>query len=290
MKIRKQLMIVTGAFMAATFLVSAIRSDADSIRTLRPNLNVLKVGHRGARLFAPENTLISIEKSLEFGFDFIEMDIRFTKDGVPVLMHDERVDRTTDGKGRIADFTLDEIKKLDGGNAFEYHDKFKGTRVPTLEEALKIIQGRASVYLDQKEAPRPIVIELLKKYGFYPDHLLVVGSNEFQLEFLKLAPEAQVMPNISGAKDLPEILKTFPRPKAFNTTPMILSRELIDKAHTAGVMIFVNLLGLDDSPAMMKKMILNGVDAIQTDKPDQLLKVIEKMKKETADKDDGKKN
>ncbi len=290
MRFLKQSLISGGVSFAVILLAASICSATEQIETQRPNVNVIKVAHRGVRLLAPENTISSMEKALEFGFDFIEMDIRFTKDGVPVLMHDERVDRTTDGKGLVADFTLEEIKKLDAGNEFEFHDKFKGTRVPTFEEALETLQGRCGVYLDQKEPPRPIVLDLLKKYGFYPDRMIVVGSNEYQLEFLRLAPEAPVMPNISGAEDIPGIFSEFPGPKAFNTLPRMINRELIDTAHSHGVMIFVNLLGIEDAPVFMKKVILSGVDAVQTDKPDLLLKVIEKTKKDVAEKKAGKDN
>ncbi|HDI31391.1 MAG TPA: glycerophosphodiester phosphodiesterase, partial [Thermofilum sp.] len=89
---------------------------------------MIVIGHRGMRFVEPENTLRAIERALRCGVDAVEVDVRMTKDGRLVLMHDETVDRTTDGEGRVRDLTFNEIRRLDAG---------KGERVPTLEEVLE---------------------------------------------------------------------------------------------------------------------------------------------------------
>lgn len=92
--------------------------------------------HRGAMSTHPENTLPALEEALRLGAPMIEFDIQLTKDGALVLMHDATVDRTTSGKGRVAELTLAEIKALDAGVKFD--KRFAGTRVPTFEEALAV--------------------------------------------------------------------------------------------------------------------------------------------------------
>lgn len=92
------------------------------------------VAHRGAAAIAPENTLSALRVSLQRGIDFVEVDLRLTADGVPVLMHDATVDRTTDGTGEVSGYTLAELKTLDAGGWFG--PRFAGERVPTLEEFL----------------------------------------------------------------------------------------------------------------------------------------------------------
>lgn len=250
------------------------------IPTRRPNLGIMKIAHRGSIHLAPENTIPAYEKAIELGFDYVEVDVNYTKDGVPVIMHDDKVDRTTDGTGRVSDFTLEEIKKLDAGSWFGKDAKFKGAKVPTLEETLQVLQGRVKLYMDQKYSPRPVVLELLKKYGFYPDRVVVDGANEWQLAFLKLDPDAPVMPNIDGPGDIPKILETFPSAVAFNVESGKVSDELVDKAHACGVMVFANTLGWADQPTEMRRIIKAGVDAIQTDNPPTLFKLLEKMKKD----------
>lgn len=92
--------------------------------------------HRGAMTTHPENTLPALEEAVRLGAHMIEFDIQLTKDGALVLMHDSTVNRTTDGKGKVSDLTLAEIKALDAGAKLDA--RFAGTRIPTFEEALAV--------------------------------------------------------------------------------------------------------------------------------------------------------
>jgi glycerophosphoryl diester phosphodiesterase len=94
------------------------------------------IGHRGAAAAAPENTLAGIRKAKELGAEWVEFDVKLTRDGVPVLMHDERLERTTSGQGRVAETTLAAIETLDAGAWFQ--PAFRGERVPTFEAALAL--------------------------------------------------------------------------------------------------------------------------------------------------------
>ena len=94
------------------------------------------IGHRGAAAAAPENTLVSLRKAKELGASWVEFDVKLTRDGVPILMHDERLERTTDGRGEVALTTLNDLQKLDAGGWFD--PAFRGEPVPTLEAALAL--------------------------------------------------------------------------------------------------------------------------------------------------------
>lgn len=102
--------------------------------------NILIVGHRGIKKFYPENTLVSFKKAIEIGIDGIEMDINITKDGHLVVIHDNTVDRTTNGSGYVKNMMLEEIKKLDAGSFFS--DEFSNERIPTFEEFLDLVKDR----------------------------------------------------------------------------------------------------------------------------------------------------
>jgi glycerophosphoryl diester phosphodiesterase len=104
----------------------------------------MKVAHRGASKFAPVNTLPALKKAIDLGFEYIGLDVRQTRDGIAVLMHDNLIDRTTNGSGQLSDFDLKDLQKLDAGAWFS--EEFAGTSVPTLEEALQLIKGRACIY------------------------------------------------------------------------------------------------------------------------------------------------
>src|SRR5262245_29921296 len=124
----------------------------------KPRITV--VAHRGAHASAPENSLAAIRKATEIGCDYVELDVRETKDGALVLMHDRTVDRTTDGSGDVAGMTLAEVEEL----------HFKGSegigeRVPTFEEALLECRGKMKVYVDNKSGPPEKVMSLIEKHG-----------------------------------------------------------------------------------------------------------------------------
>ena len=109
---------------------------------------MLIIGHRGASAEAPENTFASFDLAIAQGADAIECDIRSTKDGILVLMHDPTVDRTTNGKGAISDLTFGQIKALDAGSWFD--SRFAGERVPSLDEFLSRYAGRVKTVLEIK--------------------------------------------------------------------------------------------------------------------------------------------
>ncbi|MBO3753602.1 MAG: glycerophosphodiester phosphodiesterase [Candidatus Brockarchaeota archaeon] len=104
--------------------------------------SVLKIGHRGAKFYEPENTLRSFRKALELGVDAVELDVRRTRDGELVVIHDAGVERTTNGKGLVRELTLKEIRRLDAG---------KGEKIPTLEEALDFLDGKVKILIELKE-------------------------------------------------------------------------------------------------------------------------------------------
>lgn len=129
------------------------------------------VGHRGAADLAPENTLSAFRVSIERGADFVETDVQLTADGVPVLMHDPEVDRTTDGHGPLSRYTFDQLRSLDAGSWFA--PEFAGERVPTLEEFLTLLEPaptRAFVEIKGEWPSEKIVevLELLRARSFSP--------------------------------------------------------------------------------------------------------------------------
>ncbi|MDW7738954.1 MAG: glycerophosphodiester phosphodiesterase [Bacillota bacterium] len=94
----------------------------------------LNIAHRGASSLAPENTMISFQKAYEAGADGLEFDVQMSSDGIPVVIHDEKIDRTTNGQGLIKDYSLDELRNLDAGSW--YDPEFSGAKIPTLDEVL----------------------------------------------------------------------------------------------------------------------------------------------------------
>jgi glycerophosphoryl diester phosphodiesterase len=132
------------------------------------NTGILVVAHRGASGLAPENTLPAIESAMNARADYIEIDVQLSKDKAVIVMHDESVDRTTDGKGKIEEMSSDEIKALDAGSWFG--EKFAGTEVPLLEEVIQLVNGQTKLLIEIKKKGRENegleqkVIEIIRKY------------------------------------------------------------------------------------------------------------------------------
>jgi glycerophosphoryl diester phosphodiesterase len=252
------------------------------IETRRPNLKIMKAAHRGASKFAPENTLPALEKAIELGFEYIELDVRETRDGIPVLMHDNLIDRTTNGSGQLSDFNLEELKKLDAGTWFS--EEFAGTRIPTLEEALQLIKGRACKFWDTKGHPNgaKTAVKLFKKYGFDRDCLLISfgglgyrGNPTYPKQILKEWPEAPFVVRANHQEELPELLAAYPSARAVSIPRTKLATELVDLAHTEGLLVFSITLVQSDHHHTYKLMMDKGVDIFMLDHIDSFYSYLE---------------
>ena len=139
--------------------------------------NIYVAAHRGWCEKYPENTMLAFRKAIELGVDQIETDIRITADGELVCIHDERVDRTTDGEGKVCDFTLDELRSLDAGSY--KGEEFAGERIPTFIEFMELVKDHPTLTLDIELKERPgngrdeiayevcdRVLKIVDDYGF----------------------------------------------------------------------------------------------------------------------------
>ncbi|MFN4235590.1 MAG: glycerophosphodiester phosphodiesterase [Bacteroidia bacterium] len=227
----------------------------------------LLVAHRGANKVAPENTMSSLLKAYEQGADMVEMDIRQTKDGEFVLMHDARVNRTTNGKGKIKKMTLDEVKKLDAGSWFS--NEFKGEKVPTLREILRVAKGKGLVDLDIKKAHIPSLIKLLEEEGYMHDSVLVT-LHSFNKKVIKevqqLAPKIKVRPSYKYGFAKYNFKKKNP-PQIVNIIWPKFSEEYVNKLHSHKIEAFINLLGNRENEANIKRAINSGAEYIQVNDP-----------------------
>ncbi|XP_054067556.1 glycerophosphodiester phosphodiesterase 1 isoform X1 [Rissa tridactyla] len=138
-------------------------------RVLRPRGAAARIAHRGGAHDAPENTLAAIRQAAENGAMGVELDLEFTADGVPILMHDETVERTTDGSGRLCDLTFDEIRRLNPSAKHWLGNKFQGEKVPTLREAVvESMHHNLIIYFDVKGHANQAVDALKQLYLEFP--------------------------------------------------------------------------------------------------------------------------
>ena len=239
--------------------------------------------HRAANEFAPENTLSAMQLALELGVDYIEMDVRQTKDGISVLLHDGNLDRTTNGKGPVNKMNYKEVRALSAGSWFDPF--FVTEQVPTLEEACKLLadhnqknRHKTYFYVDCKEINAKVLIDNLKKYNLLDESVFYLNSTDQIGQIRALAPKARMMPGLGNANDLDKMIDKY-HPYALDTNWKELTKELIDKAHAKGVKIFSDGFGKDMTPESYAKAIQAGIDVISTNKISVICEAAEKIKK-----------
>jgi len=155
------------------------------------------LAHRGDLAHAPENTLPAFQQAIQKGADGVELDAKLTADGHVIVIHDSTVDRTTDGMGRVASMTLEEIRKLDAGKWFD--PKFTGTKVPLLEEVFETVGRDKLINIELKNYSTPFnglvlkVCELIKRHN---NQSQIIFSSFYAFN-LKIA--AQALPEVSRA-------------------------------------------------------------------------------------------
>jgi len=220
----------------------------------------LVIGHRGAKSYALENTIESIKKAIALKTDVIEVDIRLTKDKVPILMHDRRVDRTTDGKGKVSKLTLKQIKKLNNG----------GERVPTLNQILKDFKD-VQFNLDVKEYESTLpILKLIYKHK--AEKRILISS--FKLSVLDLINKFNPQIKIAYLYHFPfcnpiRVAKRL-KVEALHPHYLLVTKRLVKKAHEINVR--VNPYGVKN-PETAEKLINKGVDGLIIDDPKLLKKV-----------------
>lgn len=234
------------------------------------------IAHRGGASLAPENTLAAIRRAIKLRVDYVELDVRITKDGHLVLIHDSTLDRTTNGSGQVREMTLNELRRLDAGSKF--HPKYRKEKIPTFEEALELCKGKVHIYVDHKEAPIEKVIEEILKHQM--QNSVIVYSNPNRLmEWKRQQPNIPVMPSLpTGFRRLggiTEFQKVY-KVEALNGNLVEWSKELVAESQSIGMKVYVDNLGPNDNIEGFRKAIAMGVDGIQTDYPDLLIKFLKK--------------
>lgn len=229
------------------------------------------IAHRGEHIECPENTIPAIERAIAVGADWVELDVRTTRDGKHVLMHNATVDATTDGKGAVAAMDFAEIARLDAAGQ---RPKYKGTRVPTFEQALGVLSpSQCGLYLDAKQITAEATLDHLRRFRML-DRCVVYGSLPLHRELQSRGHGYLSMPEAMSVEFVCDtILKELtPRVIAFDRRDF--RDDVIALARQAKKGIFVDRLGTDDNPTAWQDAIARGATGIQTDHPAELVSML----------------
>ena len=241
---------------------------------------VLVVAHRGFSGAAPENTLAAFREAIKVGSDMIELDIQLSKDGKIVVIHDETLERTTDGQGKVADLTFREIRKLDAGSWFG--PQFSGEKIPTLQEVLELAKGKVLVNIEIKSPSHgqyPITelagqgLEAVKKAGLL-NRVIFSSFNPASLEWVQnKEPRAWVAFLYHRDWDsLAEVTKGE-NWQVLNLRNSFLTREKIEKIHREGIKINVYTVNSEEE---LEQFVKWGADGLITNHPDRLIRILQK--------------
>jgi glycerophosphoryl diester phosphodiesterase len=241
------------------------------LRMVAPTSRVKVAHHRGSSRYAPENTLPAYEKAIRLGADFVEFDIRTTRDGIPVLLHDGQLNRTTSARGPIRGHDSAEVTRLDAGAWFGR--PFAGTPVPTLDQFFETVGRKVELYVDAKDIAPEALVDALRARNLI-DRSVVYQSPGYLARLRAIEPRLRRMPPLSDASQIDPLVDRL-EPYAFDTRWGILSKSLIERCHARGVKVFSDSIGLNESAASYRRAILDGIDLIQTDHPIRVLRTIE---------------
>jgi len=221
---------------------------------------MLRIGHRGARAYAPENTLTSFKKALEIGVDAIELDVRKTKDNQLVVIHDDNVKRTTNGDGLVCELTLKEIKGFSAEG---------GEKIPTLEEALDFLDKEVKVFVE------------LKEEGIEKQVISAIHERDLEKSVVITSFSEGALKKVRELNDKVETGLIYAKHK----NPLKAALDLkanylvalyrfvhtanVEKAHENGLKVVVWTI---NNPEEVEAYTQKGVDGIASDKPDILMK------------------
>ena len=221
---------------------------------------MLHIGHRGARAYAPENTLASFKKALEIGVDAVELDVRKTRDNQIVVIHDADVKRTTNGEGLVSELTLKKIQSFSS----------EGEKIPTLEETLDFLGKKVKVFIELKEAGIEEQVLSVIHHKDLEKNVVIVSFLE---DALRKAREldGDVETGLIYAKHKNPIKAALELKAQYLLALYRFTHTAnVEKAHQNGLKVVVWTI---NNPQEVEEYAKKGVDGIASDKPDILMKI-----------------
>ncbi|MCK0134516.1 glycerophosphodiester phosphodiesterase family protein [Arenibacter sp. S6351L] len=237
---------------------------------------VLVAAHRATNPNYPENSLAAIGESIRIGVDIVEIDIRKSKDGELVIMHDKTIDRTTNGTGKVDDFTLAELKEF----KLKFGNNITDEQIPTFEEVLKLTKGKMLLDVDFKlegEAAVRQTFDLIEKYGMEDQILFFLYDFPETTQYQKLNKDIKIMPRAYSRKDIRAIRK-LEDISIIHIDESYYKDRTMRRLIKSGYRVWINALGKYDRMEAEEKnsgfdalLSRKYVNVIQTDLPEELL-------------------
>ncbi len=235
------------------------------------------VAHRADRTQAHENSLTAIENAIRGGADYVELDLRRTQDGEHLLMHDASVDRTTNGRGQVAELTWPAIEKLRLTD--RQRPNLAPEPVPRFADALKVMRGRIGLYLDFKNSDREVAVRMLREADML-GRTVVYDDLANVAAWRKVAPELPLMvsPRAEDLKGdgLKQLKARYPV-EILDGSARGYTAESVRAAQAVGFQVWPDIQGPWEDEAFWLRMLALGADGLQSDKPGELIAFLKRQ-------------
>lgn len=250
------------------FLVFGILISSCSIHAKQLEI----VAHRGANHLAPENTMAAAHKCVDLNVDYVEIDVRMSKDGIFYILHDHTLDRTTNGTGEIKDRMSSYIDTLDAGSWFSA--EFKGEKVPRLEPYLNELKGKIKIYFDVKDADLSRLVDLVYKTGFEKDCFFWFSKDSKATELRDLDKNLGLKMNAKDVNGLEKVMTFQPQIIEFRLEHLTPAFIEFCKKNNLKLMAHALKKGAEEE---YQKIIDSPADMVNLDKADLMISLIKSL-------------
>jgi len=257
------------AVVAGSTAVAAAQGTVSPLPAVRNGFVV--IAHRGNHIKVPENTVASVKEAIRAGADYVEIDLRTTKDGFLVLSHDATVDRMTDGKGKVRDLTFEEIGKLRVGKDSAIH------RIPAFREVLNVCKEHINIYLDFKDADPAVTYRQIKEAGMEKQVVVYLNTPAQYDQWKTVAPSMPLMSSIPEEVKTPAQFRQFLDQVQVAVLDNVYDTALQAVAREKGIALWLDVESSEEGPAVWDRALSRNIQGLQTDHPDALVGYLRRL-------------
>lgn len=230
------------------------------------------IAHRGNHVNVPENSLASYEEAIKSGADYVEIDLRTSKDGILMILHDATVDRMTNGQGNVADKTWAELQSLQLKNPKA--DDPTAYRIPEFREVLRLCKNRIYIYLDFKNADVAETWKQIQAEGMEKQIVVYLNKVPDYKKWRSVAPQMPLMTSLFDEVKNKDQLRYFLGQVKIEALDNIYDKEMVQAAQSEGVSVWLDVQSPSEGPEAWNNALQKGVNGIQTDQPEVLVKYL----------------
>lgn len=249
----------------------------NSLVSLPTSKNQLVViAHRGNHVSVPENSLASYEEAIKCGADYVEIDLRTSKDGLLMILHDDTVDRMTNGAGKVAEKTWAELQSLQLKNPNP--NDAVAYRIPEFREVLRLCKNRINIYLDFKDADVAETWKQIQAEGMEKQIVVYINKIPDYKKWRNAAPQMPLMTSLFEEVKNKDQLRYFLGQVKIEALDNISDKEMVQTAQNEGVAVWLDVQSASEGPQVWDSALQKGVNGVQTDHPDELIKYLKTNK------------